>query len=571
MTIHLKSILGILSLVFVTFALLASCKDEMGTSDPEVIQITRFQITSVTPSLEGSIHHENKTIDFLVDADVNVKLLKVEAEFTEGATLSPESGYSYNFTSPVVFSLTKGDQNVSYTVSVQQTPIITSFEVPQYYKIGIVADTIINIAFSFGTDLTKIVPTIKIPAGLTISPASNTEVDLSKDFFYEVANVAGATKKFVVKASILPQETMVRGVWVPDPSHTSVLHNYQNLQDFVKLLDELNLNVVYLATWVREMTLFKSNVLKSNSNYPSVEDGWLLKGLNYDGPSGDPIKDLITLAHEKNIKVVFWYEYGFMRSGGSNPPATHPLLSVNPDWDGINSFGTASNYNGTDYYLNSYDPAVQEFMLKLIEESIDLYPEVDGIQGDDRMPAAPRNSGYNETTKALYRQDKGVDPPQNYNDTQWVRWRLDQLNAFGVSMYNRIKTKNQNLIVCFSPNPYPWSEQNLMQDWPKWIKDGIVEIISVQCYRETAEAYRYTVEQTNDYVKQNTDKNLLNPGIYLRNTSAWESVFTEQMKINRELGTNGETFFYNEGLKNSGNQRVIKSFYTGKALFPTDN
>lgn len=550
----------------------ASCseKDKAEPVLPETIQISKFSITSVSPVVEGVIDQQKKTINCFLDATVNIKSLKVEVEYTQGASLSPESGYNYNFTNPVEFVLTKDDQRVVYTVSAQVTPIISSFEVEQYHKSATVKDDVIEIAFNFGTDLTRITPQIRVPAGLTLKPASNTEVDLSKDFVYEVTNALGTKKLYTVKASHLPQEKSVRGVWVPDPSHTTVMHNYKNLNDFIALLDQLNMNTIYLASWVREMTIFKSQVLKANSNYGSVEDGWLLKGIAYDGPSGDPIRDMINLAHAKGIKVIFWFEYGFMRSGGATPPANHPILSKHPTWDGVNSEGKPSNYNGTDYYLNSYDPEVQEFMLQLIEESIDLYPDVDGIQGDDRMPAAPRNSGYNDVTKQAYKIDKGVEVPSNYQDGAWVRWRLDNLNQFGRDLYKRVKAKRDNLIVCFSPNPYPWCEENLMQDWPQWIKDGIVEIISVQCYRETADSYRYTVNQTNQYVKQSTNKNILNPGIYLRSGSSWENVFVQQMLINRELGTNGETFFYNEGLKLSVNQKVLKSFYTGKAIFPIE-
>lgn len=338
---------------------------------------------------------------------------------------------------------------------------------------------------------------------------------------------------------------------------------------FISLLDELNLNTIYLATWVREQTLFKSDVLLENTNYDTTDDGYLLGEASYSGPSGDPVKDLISLAHENDIKVFFWFEYGFMRSGDdATQPESHPILSVHPDWDGVNSEGKAANYNGTDYYLNSYDPEVQQFMLDLIAESIRLYPEVDGIQGDDRMPAAPRNSGYNESTKALYKSETGKDVPSNYSDSDWVEWRLSKLNDFGRRLYEMVKDMDNTLLVSFSPNPYPWCEQNLMQDWPEWIRNGNVDILSVQCYRETESAYRSTLEETAGYVDANTDENILNPGIYLRTGESWGSVFAGQMLINREFGTNGEAFFYNEGLKQEVNQNVIRAFYPGKAIFP---
>lgn len=170
----------------------------------------------------------------------------------------------------------------------------------------------------------------------------------------------------------------------------------------------------------------------------------------------------------------------------------------------------------------------------------------------------------------IYKAETGKDVPASYNDADWVEWRLEKLNSFGKRLYDEVKKADPELLVSFSPNPYPWCMQNLMQDWPSWLEGGYVDILSVQCYRETEESYRNTLEEAVGYVKASTDKNVLNPGIYLRSGDAWGSVFASQMLINREFGTNGEAFFFNEGLGQEVNREVIKAFYTGKAVFPTE-
>ncbi len=552
--------------------LCTSCKAEEGGTPapdaPSLPEIISFSAIQNSVRYEGKINQEDGTITVSVPSDFDVRKVLVEAEFTEGAELSPESGYEYNFSAPVVFKVSDASGSRSYTVTIGAVPEILSFSVPAYYREAAIDGTDVNLTFGYGTDITQITPVISVSSGCTVEPASGMAVDLTDDVTYTVTNTAGVSSEFTVHAEVLPQEHQIRAVWVPDPTHTAVLHTYANMNKFIDLLDDLNFNAIYLATWVREQTLFKSEVLKENTNYATVEDGWMMNGSAYDGPSGDPVADLIDLAHKSDIKVFFWFEYGFMRSGGENPAADHPILSVHPDWDGINSLGTASNYNGTDYYLNSYDPEVQDFLIDLIMESVRLYPEVDGVQGDDRMPAAPRNSGYNEVTKALYKTETGKDVPSDYNDYEWVEWRLSKLNDFGKRLYDTVKAADPDLLVSFSPNPYPWCMQNLMQDWPSWLEGGYADILSVQCYRETEEAYRNTLSETAGYVSQSTDKNILNPGIYLRTGDAWKDVFASQMLINREYGTNGEAFFFNEGLEQEVNREVIKAFYTGKAIFP---
>ncbi|MDR0542225.1 MAG: family 10 glycosylhydrolase [Dysgonamonadaceae bacterium] len=365
------------------------------------------------------------------------------------------------------------------------------------------------------------------------------------------------------------QATPVRAVWIPDPSHTSCMHTYHNLLNLVDLLDELRINTLFLCSWARTQTIYKSQALTSHSTYNTPDEGYLFKdylaayNTPTTSPTGDPVKDLIREAHRKNIKVIFWFEYGFMASNGVTP-ASHPLLAENPGWMSKNAAGNQANYNGTDYYLNAYHPSVQEFMLKLIEESIALYPEIDGIQGDDRMPAMPRNSGYDDYTVNRYKAEHGgMSPSTDFNNAEWVGWRLDILNAFAKAFYVKVKSQKPDALVCFSPNPYPWCEDNLMQEWPQWIESGLVDLLSVQCYRNTIEAYQSTLQAAQSYVKAKTLKNLLNPGIILKNghTITSPDLLRAQLKANQEIHTNGEAFFFVDGLYDPQVQEVLKSFY----------
>ncbi len=252
--------------------------------------------------------------------------------------------------------------------------------------------------------------------------------------------------------------------------------------------------------------------------------------------------------------------------GGAN--SFYPIIAKHPEWIGIGNDGKPSNYNNNDFYLNSYDPEVQEFMLSLMEEALEKYPEVDGIQGDDRLPAMPRNSGYDAKTKAAYMADKGVEPPADFENAEWVRWRLDNLNAFARTMYGRLKARKQDLCVCFAPNKYPWCEGVLMQEWPAWIKDGVVDLLTVQFY--VLPTYEADVTAALGYVSENSDKNLLNPAMILKNGSKImdEDVLVKQLQFNRKVGTNGEAQFWFDGLHTDYVQEVFRKFYPTKAAFP---
>lgn len=370
----------------------------------------------------------------------------------------------------------------------------------------------------------------------------------------------------------------VRGVWVPAPRFTNVLHTYQNVENFVSLLDSLNFNAVFLVSYAETKTIYPSKVLKKYTGTKCIQETSLLnpylKSYDQNGVSktGDPIADLIALAHERNIKVFFWYEYGFM---GETKPITKDnlLLAKNPDWLGIANNGEPAAYHSKDYYFNAYNPKVQDYMIKLIEEGIKLYPNVDGIQGDDRLPAMPKNSGYDAYTVSKYKKEHNGDaPPQDFNNEGWVKWRINLLNQFGKRFYNAAHSVKKDIIVSFAPNPYPWSKENLMQDWPTWVADGICDLLAVQCYRYNADAYKNTVTEALSYTKASKANQIFAPGIILMEGGQIKmdgELLKQQININRSLGINGEIYFYNEALNDLQIQQVFKEIYPTKAIFPT--
>lgn len=367
--------------------------------------------------------------------------------------------------------------------------------------------------------------------------------------------------------------TAVRGVWVPSPRFTDVLHTRQGVSRFVQSLDDLHMNAIFLVAYAETKTIYRSRTLTSHSTYATPDEGWLLAdyAAQYHSDTGDPVRDLIDEAHRRGIRVFFWYEYGFMGQGRPIA-ADNPLLAANPQWLGIAHDGTPANYNGSDYYFNAYDPQVQEFLLNLVEEGLRLYPDVDGIQGDDRMPAMPRDSGYDDCTTALYRSEHGGnEPPASPDDPQWVQWRVDILNAFARTLHDRVRAINPKAMVSFAPNPYPWCEQKLMQQWPQWCRDGACHLLTVQCYRYSADAYRATVAEVARRLGQCRPGQLFAPGMILTegaNSKMTPALLEQQLQINRQLGTAGEVFFYNRGLDNPGVREVLKRFYRSRARFP---
>jgi len=380
----------------------------------------------------------------------------------------------------------------------------------------------------------------------------------------------------VIILSSFSMQAEVRGVWVPDPQYTDVLKSYNNVQNFVAMLDSLHFNSVFVVSYALNKTLYPSKVVLKNSNYKSIDSTSLLAPYlkNYKSPTGDPVRDLIDEAHKRQIKVFFWYEFGFMADIKLATPDNNPILAKHPNWIGIGNDGKPANYNQHDYYFNSFDPKVQNYLIELILEGIKKYPDVDGVQGDDRLPASCINSGYDKKTVAMYKKaHKGALPPNDFTDAGWVRWRLDILNKFGASLYTKVKKQNPEVMVSFAPNPYPWSRDNLMQEWPQWVNAGICDLLAVQCYRRDSLSYLQTVKAAREHVQLPEGRKMaFTPGVLLKVSGKIVDPveFGKQLRINRMLKTDGEILFYNEGLYDERIRQEIRKVYTKKAKFPSN-
>lgn len=416
-----------------------------------------------------------------------------------------------------------------------------------------------SLLFPFGADLREVTLAFDLPEGINADPPSGSKFNLTKRAKIYLARPEDrAAAQFVLLPSCAPQ-TGVRGLFLPSPSHTDSFMSYEKVCSSLDLMEELNFNTLFVCSWAATKACWNSELLVQETTYTTPQEGNMYA--SYTGGSGDALNDIITEAHKRDIKVVLWFEYGFMHKVGG-VDLNDPLLAKHPGWIGINSKGEYANYNGTDFYLNAYDPEVRNFFLGLMREVLTKYPDLDGIQGDDRMPAMPVNSGYDPVTSAAYLAAKGEEPPANHLYSQWLQFRLRILNDFAGQIWDLVKGINPDVAVCFSPNNYPWAKDNLMQDWPTWVREGHADLISVQCYIPAN--YENYVYQASRYI----DTRKLNPVMILKNGSKIlsEEDIRSEIAINRTYNTCGESQFWFDGIKERAN--IFRELYPDKAVNP---
>jgi uncharacterized lipoprotein YddW (UPF0748 family) len=117
-------------------------------------------------------------------------------------------------------------------------------------------------------------------------------------------------------------------------------------------------------------------------------------------------------------------------------------------------------------------------------EVIDNY-DVDGVQGDDRLPAMPTEGGYDSVTVSIYKAEHGgAEPPAQFSNSNWRRWRANKLNDYLGRVRDSVKSRGDYLILSSAPTVYPWGYNEYLQDSRTWAAEGLVDNIIPQLYRD---------------------------------------------------------------------------------------
>jgi len=440
---------------------------------------------------------------------------------------------------------------------------LLSLTLPEYFIEAEIINNKIILDVLYGTDLSDVTFSFTHSDLSTTSLNDLDRIDLTSLNSVSVFSESGIENTYTIEIDESDQETGIRGVWLTNVA-SNVLNSRQNISNAMDLLAELNFNTVFLVTWNKTMTPHPSSVLKNAIS--SLNDSTI--NTRFD-PSRDILQEVIEEAHSRNLKVIAWFEYGFASQYGNSNSGMNNVLQANPHWASRDSSGKIASKNGF-YWMNAFHPEVQEFMTNLILEVVENY-DVDGVQGDDRLPAVTSTSGYDDYTVSRYKAEhNGNNPPNSSSNNQWVQWRADILSEYAQDLYSKVKQADPNCLVTFSPSPYSFSLTNYCQDWPKWVDNNIVEIISPQLYRYDTGGisnYRWLFNTNFSYANSNT--NVFYPGVLLQSGGYVpnDNFLIEMIRHHRSKGVFGEVFFFFEGVDDK--QNVFKALYPGPAIYPT--
>jgi uncharacterized lipoprotein YddW (UPF0748 family) len=335
------------------------------------------------------------------------------------------------------------------------------------------------------------------------------------------------------------QITAIKGTWVTNVA-SSALSSPRAISETVDHCKRNGLTDVFVVVWNRGVTMYPSQVVKK---YIGIEQDTAYKGF-------DPLRLFIENGHKAGLRIHAWFEFGFSYAYQDSSQAQ--WLNKYPAWAGRDNQGRLLKKNNF-FWWNSLHPEVQQFMQELVMEVVKNY-DVDGIQGDDRLPAMPAEGGYDDYTLRLYAaENNGKSPPANPKEPNWLQWKADRLSAFGKELYNSVKSIKPNCLVSWAPSIYPWSKEQYLQDWPRWLKDGYADLIIPQVYRYKLDAYEQTLKAIESQIPREMKYKII-PGILTSlgdGYRATDATLRSMIELNRKYGYAGEVLFYYETIRES--------------------
>ena len=341
------------------------------------------------------------------------------------------------------------------------------------------------------------------------------------------------------------QPIPVRGVWLTNVV-SDAFKSKENLRTAVKNCADKGINTLFVVVWNRGRTLYPSKIMK---DLIGIESDEKLNGR-------DILQETIDAAKPLGIRVFAWFEFGFScdysdKNEYDGKTQGKEILQTKPHWAALDRDGKIVKKNGFRW-LNGFDPEVQQFMLSLLKEVVRNYPDLTGIQGDDRLPALPSESGYDPLSISLFsNENDGKMPPNDPKETVWLNWKTGKMNDFMKQIHDELKAIKPTTVISMSPSIFNWSKIEYLQDWPTWVKNGWVDMVCPQIYRYQIDRYQKEMALIKQQVGAEKLRTMVFPGILLRVGDYYAPLdFLEKMIAeNRKNGVNGEVFFYYEGLK----------------------
>ena len=276
----------------------------------------------------------------------------------------------------------------------------------------------------------------------------------------------------------------VVGVWIASID-SYVLDSRDNISRSLDRLPKLGVNTVFPVVWNKGAIFFRDPMLVHEiGQSPHMPKAY---------KNRDVLAEVVAKAKNIKLDVLPWFEFGLKITSDM------PIFTQKPEWFLKNVKGEMTERfdNFSIAYLNPQNQEVRDFYKKLFVSGI-RSPSVDGFQIDDHF-GYPPEYGYDDLTVSIYKAEhKGMEPPRDPKDPDWMRWRSDKLTEAWAEIVSFVRGYRPDIRISLAPNLQRYAYEKSLQDWKTWMEKGLVDEIVLQNYKRGIPNFTQELEQ--DYV-----------------------------------------------------------------------
>lgn len=333
-------------------------------------------------------------------------------------------------------------------------------------------------------------------------------------------------------------ENSRRALFVSVIQEPQVLSSSDEIDKLIEYSKEAGINVLFVQVYFGGMSWFPSEIADPEPYNRCLKSC-----------GEDPLALLIRKAHGAGIEVHAWMN---MLSLGQNKDA--PLLKkYGPEilTRNLKKKSSLSDYKIDDqFFLEPGDPRVARDLIKLVEEVLTVYPELNGVQFDYiRYPDMEPFYGYTEVNMERFKKSTGWSEIDD-ESSAWKGWKRNQVTMLVTEFTSKARSMRPGIVVSATGcMPYSRAYLEAYQDWPSWVNSGLIDYVTVMSYSPDPAEFESTIVKAK---AKTTDFSKVNIAIGAYKLIEEPEKFEREFRITESLSPGGFAVFHYGNLVEAG-------------------
>ena len=328
----------------------------------------------------------------------------------------------------------------------------------------------------------------------------------------------------------------IDGIWAECQGPNATLESSRKIEQLFDRVSLAKLNTVFIQVYRGNKAWYRSSKA-DNSPYRDF----------FAREKNDPLNLAIYLSHKAGIELHAWVNV-FRIWKNRDAKAVKKLGTSVITRDGTGR--SLADYRRRSLpddgvWLDPGDPRARDYLLGIIGEILQRYPDIDGIHLDYvRYPyneGSKADFGYGEASVSAFKKKHGFDPAgcNGKKRLLWDEWRRDQLTTFIKDVRAETARKGKKLSVAVLADKRK-SRSDAFQDWPRWLKESLVDFVVPMNYSASRGLVK---KRTKEILDMATDRKKVLMGLGAYKMLDCPQDILSQVRDCRALDTGGVVLF----------------------------